>query len=294
MFRKYDKVHRLGKDEVEGILEGTVAVQEKIDGANTSIWLEDNIVHYGSRNQEIINKEFNGFIPYMEKTGVAELLKRHPTFVLYGEWLVKHTVSYNEKAYREWYLFDIYTRDITRYLPANQVEEIAYQYMFNFPTKFGFFINPTKEQLQEYVGKSSLGPKGEGIVIKNDAFINRWGDHCHAKLVHQEFLEDNALVFNSNNKASESYTEQYIVNKWLNNIRVKKVIDKLQPEINEKLDLKHIPRITNSVYYDLISEEGWEIAKLNKEINYKTLKNLALRKAKLLYMELLENVSSMS
>jgi hypothetical protein len=215
--------------------------------------------------------------------GVHKLLREHPAFVLYGEWLVKHTVQYTSESYKEWYMFDIFTRDITQYLPASDVYYLANQYNILSPALFATLENPTLEQLQEYVGKSSLGPHGEGIVIKNEAFVNRWGNRCHAKLVSNKFLENNALIFNSNNKASDNYNEMYIVNKWLTSARVDKVINKLQP--NEKLDLQHIPRITQSVYYDLISEEAWEIAKLNKTIDYKALKTFALKKAKLLFME---------
>ena len=44
MFKKYRKIHRLGAEENEGILVGKVMIQEKIDGANTSIWLEERII----------------------------------------------------------------------------------------------------------------------------------------------------------------------------------------------------------------------------------------------------------
>lgn len=36
-FKPYFKIHRLGKEETEGILIGECHVEEKIDGANTSI-----------------------------------------------------------------------------------------------------------------------------------------------------------------------------------------------------------------------------------------------------------------
>ena len=32
-FRSYGKIHRLGKEETEGILQGFCHVQEKVDGA---------------------------------------------------------------------------------------------------------------------------------------------------------------------------------------------------------------------------------------------------------------------
>ena len=49
MFKSYPKLHRLGKEEVEGILDGYCVIQEKIDGANASIWMHDGTVHVGSR-----------------------------------------------------------------------------------------------------------------------------------------------------------------------------------------------------------------------------------------------------
>jgi len=53
-FLKYPKIHRLGKSETEGILDGQCYIQEKIDGANTSIWMdEDGTIHCGSRNNDL-------------------------------------------------------------------------------------------------------------------------------------------------------------------------------------------------------------------------------------------------
>lgn len=50
-FKTYPKIHRLGKEETDGMLDALekddiIVVQEKIDGANTSIWLDkDGVVH---------------------------------------------------------------------------------------------------------------------------------------------------------------------------------------------------------------------------------------------------------
>lgn len=283
-FRKYEKIHRLGKDEVDGILDGTVTVQEKIDGANTSIWLEEGGIKLGSRNRGI-EDGFNGFADYVNShEGIKEFFNKYPEYILYGEWLVSHTIAYKDTSYKQWYMFDIYSPK-TNYWKHYNVKGIATTFEILTPHEFGTFENPIEEQLKEFVGQSVLGPKGEGIVIKNPEFINKYGNNCHAKIVRQEFMEDNALVFGGNNKHSETYNEMFIVNKWMVPSRVEKVCNKLQPEINEKLDLKHIPRITNTCYHDLITEEAWEIAKLNDKIDYKRLKGLALKKAKLIYMQ---------
>lgn len=286
-FRPYEKIHRLGKDEVDGILDGEVLVQEKIDGANTSIWMENDKPHFASRNQEIISG-FNGFVDYINAgTEIRKLLYDYSSLRLYGEWLVPHTVQYNKDCYKHWYMYDIFDTNKEAYLHPEYTFALASEYLILTPRQFGKFINPTEEQLKEFVGQSALASKGEGIVIKNHNFINRWGNRVYAKMVRQEFLEDNAIAFNSNSKASEAYNEMYIINKWMTKARVDKIMAKLQPEINERLDMKHIPRIINTAYYDMITEEAWEIAKMDKQIDYKKLKGLAMKKAKLLFVEIL-------
>lgn len=290
-FRKYEKIHRLGKEEVEGILEGTVYLQEKIDGANTSIWADNSTIRLASRNQEITSG-FNGFIDYIydspQGDGIRRLLCEYPDYRLYGEWLVKHTVQYNDIAYKHFYLFDIWDNQKEEYLEPLNVSHLAVSFGIEKPWMMDYINSPALEQIIEYVGKSAIGDRGEGVVIKNPHFTNRWGNKCHAKLVTNNFMEENALVFGGNNKHAENYNELYIIQKYLNRARVEKICNKIHSEIDEKLDLKHIPRITNTVFYDMITEEAWEIAKLNKIVDYKVLKNLAMKKSKLLYMELLD------
>ena len=64
MFRQYEKLMRLGKEETAGILQGKCFIQEKIDGANTSIWLEDGEICCGSRRRKLGDEDFNGFVEY--------------------------------------------------------------------------------------------------------------------------------------------------------------------------------------------------------------------------------------
>ena len=96
MFIKYPKIHRLGSDENDGILIGKCYIQEKIDGANTSIWIEDGEIKCASRNNELTGG-FNGFVDYVKShEGIKRLLTEHPDYRLFGEWLVRHTLSYKE------------------------------------------------------------------------------------------------------------------------------------------------------------------------------------------------------
>ena len=299
-FRTYEKIHRLGKEETDGILDGTVHVQEKVDGANVSIWMEDGELKMGSRNRVLGDEQFNGFVPYVrEHKGVIAYLTDNPTHRLYGEWLVRHTIAYKETAYRKFYLFDIVIGD--EYMETPDVTDIADKYSIDVVPYHGFFVAPTLEELNAFVGKSAFGDRGEGVVIKNPNFRNAFGDFCYAKIVTQEFKEDNAITFRGNNKHSDTYQEMYFVNKYITLPRVQKIMNKIAPTLDlnkngepERLDMKHIPRIMGTVYHDMITEEGWEIANEEKKVDFKQLRLLAGKKAKQIYVDILNDSISVA
>lgn len=325
MFKKYPKIHRLGKEETDGILEGEgIVIQEKIDGANVSIWIDDEgVLHCGTRTREI-TEGFNGFVDYINAhEGIKNFLTQNPQLRLWGEWLVKHTIVYDETKMRKFYLFDITTKSGFQdcidcnggmklfddgeekkcdkcggagsiplpeaYFGQDFVQKIAFQYDMEYPQIFGTFDNPRLEHIEEFVGQSNIGENGEGVVIKNYAHKDKWGNHCHAKIVTEKFLEDNGVAFGGNNKHSETYWEMYIVNKYMTLPRIQKQMNKLQPEIDKRLDMEHIPRIASMAYHDMLTEEIWEISKKVVAVNFKVLKRLATKKAIQIYKDVLNN-----
>ena len=293
-FRKYEKIHRLGKEEVDGILVGKCSITEKIDGANLSVWLGDGgEVRVGSRNNDLTanGNEFNGAVHYCNAhEGIKRMLAYYPHFRLYGEWLVRHTLSYNNMAYKKFYLFDVYDEEQKKFLTQDTVQDMAKIYAIDVVPDMGSIENPTIEQLNKMLeGASALGEKKEGIVIRNFDFRNNFGDMCFAKLVREDFKEDNGIVFGGNNKHSDCYWEMYICNKYIDVPRVQKIMNKLQPEVNEKLDMKHIPRIIGTVYHDLITEEAWEIANKAKKIDYDTLKRICQKKARQVFVDIIND-----
>lgn len=291
-FKKYPKIHRLGKEEVEGILEGECHIEEKIDGANVSIWLDKRgEITCGSRNREL-SEGFDGFVDFVKgDASINLLLHDHPTYRLYGEWLVRHTIAYNETAYSKFYLFDITEvrdgEEAEEFFTKEQVLEIAKQYNLLTPEYHGLFINPTLEQIKEHVGKSVLGTNGEGVVIKNHSFRDKFSNHNYAKIVTESFKEANSVTFGGNNKHSDSYWEMYVINKYMTLARIEKIMNKTQPFVGKRLDLEHIPRIANSAYHDMLTEEIWEIQAKVESLNFKTLKRVAMKKATQIYKDIL-------
>lgn len=295
-FKSYPKIHRLGTEETEGILVGRCTIQEKVDGANVSIWKnEDGSLGMGSRTQDITGGSFNGFCEYVRAhKGINDLLNDHHDLRLYGEWLVRHSIAYNELSYKQFYLFDVYCGatntdgEVTgMFLPQNYVYHFGEKYNILTPQLFAVIEHPTIEQIMPYVGQSCLGPKGEGVVIKNPEFINKFGELRYAKIVTENFKEENALLFGGNNKHSESYFEVYVMNKYMTPARVQKVMNKIAPTIEGQLNMTHTARIINTAYHDLITEEIWEIQKKCPALNFKKLQVLCTRKAAKTYHELL-------
>jgi hypothetical protein len=291
-FKPYKKILALHKEECEGLLVGTCYIQEKVDGANASIWIEDGVIHCGSRTRDLTSAGdgFNGFVEYVNNhEGIKKILSDHPDYRLYGEWLVRHTVGYNELNYKHFYLFDVETDDGYKMLPS-EVNSIANEYGIKTVHLFGKFENPTMDQVKELAGKSVLGDVGEGVVIKNMDFINKFGDWQYGKFVTQEFKEDNGITFGGNNKSSETYNEMYYVNKFMTLSRVQKIFHKAESE-HGRLDMKHIPMIMGMCYHDLISEECWTIAidmsKSGQMFNFRAFKTLCDKKSRSIFIELL-------
>lgn len=296
-FKRYDKVIRLWKDEVDWILEGEVHVQEKIDWANASIWYEipESKIHIGSRSQDVTNGSFRWLNEYVNNHDwIIKLLREHPEYHLFGEWLVPHTIQYDSKSYKKFYLFDIYNNKTEKFIPTPEVDAIAKKYRIESPKYFGMYYNPSAELLQTFMKKPALGNRSEGIVLKNFDFVNTFGDSPYWKLVNNEFREDNAITFGGNNKESEEYWEIYCANKYVTLSRVEKIMKKMSDRAEKWLDESHTPMICGTVLHDIITEESWEMFNKVPSINFRKLKNIINKKTAKMYKDILSEFKSVA
>jgi hypothetical protein len=294
-YKAYPKIHRLGKEETDGILDGPVIVQEKIDGANISIFQLDGKLRCGTRTRMLPEIEsFNGFQEAVQSNfQLAMFFSRHPDSILYGEWLVKHTITYPDEAYRKIYLFDIYDRRKAEWASQEDVREWAETLGLQYPHIFAEG-QLTEEEIKAYVGKSAIAPAGEGVVLKRLDFNNAFGDNCYAKIVHEKFKEANAIVFGGNNKHSETYWEMYVVNKYCTTGRVQKIMQKVQSTQEKRLHYEEIPRIAQTCYHDMITEEIWEITKKVPALDFRRLQRLSFQKFIQIYKDILNNSLSIA
>lgn len=294
-YKKYPKIHRLGKEETDGILDSEFIVQEKVDGANISIFEKDGKLRCGTRTRMLPQDEsFNGFQEAVQSNlQLAMYFSKNPGHILYGEWLIKHTITYPDEAYRKIYLFDIYDKTTGQFLSQDDVKSEAEFLGLEYPHIFAIG-RIAEEEIKEFVGKSAIAPAGEGVVLKAVDFINKFGDHAYAKIVHEKFKESNAIVFGGNNKHSETYWEMYVVNKYCTTARVQKIMQKLQAETEHRLDLAETPKVAGSCYHDMITEEIWEIVKKVPSLDFRKLQGLCMRKFIQIYKDILNNTLSIA
>lgn len=292
-FKEYQHIERLGTSEVEGIEFGECYVFPKIDGTNSQLWwtTEDGIgrLHGGSRNRELsIDNDNQGFFNWcIREYGetLAIFFRANPTLRLYGEWLVPHTLkTYSEDAWRRFYVFDVMADDGT-YLHYEKYKVLLDEYGIEYIPPICRIENPSKDDLiamlegNTYLIADGKGA-GEGLVVKNYSYRNKYGRVTWAKVVRNEFRAKHAKVETTDKKAGKA-VEQEIVGKFVTESLVEKEYAKI---INETggWSSKLIPRLLNTVYYSLIKEESWNFVKEFKHptIDFKRLSGFTVVRVK--------------
>lgn len=298
MFIKYQHIERFGTEEVDGINFGTCYVFPKIDGTNASVWIDDNQnIHAGSRTRELsIEKDNAGF--YSEIIGnknILKLLLDFPSFRLFGEWLVPHSLkTYRDDAWRKFYVFDVCEIEDgkLKYLNYDYYSPILEQYGIDYITPLRIIKNGTYEQFvfcldgNNYLIKDGMG-SGEGIVIKNYDFVNKYGRTVWAKIVTSEFKEKHVKAMGAPEVNGRKMVEEEIAAKYVTRETVEKIYNKIKLA-NNGWSSRYIQQLLGIVFYELIKENAWEFVKehRNPRIDFKTLNHFAISKTKEVMPEL--------
>lgn len=133
---------------------------------------------------------------------------------------------------------------------------------------------------------------GEGIVIKNYEYINRTNTNIHhlhwIKIISKEFLLQKQVNSKLDKLVKSNCIEKTIVKDFVTESFIEKEYAKIindNPNIERK---KLIPMLFNIIFYVFVEEESWNIIKKYKypTINYKILKDLVIKKIKLVKFDL--------
>lgn len=290
MFLKYQHIERLGTTETNGIELGVCYVFPKIDGTNSQLWWDDGL-KAGSRNRELsLDNDNAGFFNWaIQQENIINFFLDNPYLRLYGEWLVPHTLkTYREDAWRKFYVFDVSTLagETESLLPYEAYKPLLERYGIEFIKPLCSIINPTYEDLVKkldantYLIQDGKG-SGEGIVIKNYYYQNKYGRQTWAKIVKTEFKEKHVSTMGHPEMLGSKMIEEDFVNKYLTKSMVEKIKANIENE-NNGWSSKFIPRLLQTSFYDLIKEETWNFIKENKMplVNFKTVQHFCTNKVK--------------
>ena len=282
-FLKYQHVERFGTTETQGIENGMCYVFPKIDGTNGQLWIQQtkdgmiNKLCAGSRNRqlELDNDNAGFYIWACEQDNIMLFFRKYPNLRLYGEWLVPHSLkTYEEKAWRNFYVFDV--MDGERYLPYEEYAALLEPFGIEFIPPLCKVENPSYERLISQLEKNGYLIEdgkgiGEGIVIKNYNYKNKYGRVTWAKIVTNEFKAKHAKCQVTEIKESK-IIEREICEKFVTKSLIEKELAKIETECGG-WSSKYIPRLINVVFYCLVKEECWNFVKEFKKptIDFKRL-----------------------
>lgn len=296
-FKKYQHIERFGTMEVEGIEFGTCHVFPKIDGTNGSVWLTDHGVRFGSRKRSLTFEYDNAgfYFDMAENRGLKDFFIVNPRLRLFGEWLIPHSLkTYREDAWRKFYVFDV-VRDLPEELPSGEkFEYLTYEEYQPLMEEFGIDYIPCIAKYDNgnyeafikclegntFLIEDGKGD-GEGIVIKNYQYKNKYGRTTWAKIVTSEFREKHDKAMGPAEKSARIAAEEHIIADFCTTALIEKVYGNIVAEC-DGWSSKFIPRLLNTVYYELVSEECWNFVKKfkNPMVNFKRLQQLVTIKIK--------------
>lgn len=295
-FRKFEKIKRLGTQETDGILSGTVWVAAKLDGTNGSVWNVAGRLGAGSRNRNLVatGPDNAGFRAAMAADSyITEFRKANPTLRLYGEWLVPHTIKgYLDDAWRKFYVYDVWDELNEFYLSPAEWMPMMEAAGLNF-IRHHQLIDPDMRAIEAMLEACSEaymkeGEIGEGIVVKNFGFTNRYGECVYGKVINTKEMNQPKMKSLENTvetDIAEACVTPELVHKTANKIIVAQTegpIDFTKDSIYYWDRKTMIPRLMETVYHDVITEKLWDQLKKLKQptVNFKVLRGCVSRAIK--------------
>lgn len=268
--KKYTSIIRYGKLSTADIIkEGDIiSISEKVDGANASFTRDcENplgVTCYSRNNTLGIGNTLRGFYDWVTNNIVPIKEELNPNFRYIGEWTCPHKVKYKEEYTNVFLLFSIWDEEKEQYLSdeivISEAERLGLKTVEYF--YYGEFIS--YEHMQTFIGKSNITEipdTGEGIVVKNADYFDRFGKQVFVKLVSESFAELQPQKLPKNPNIYEK--EIAIIKTVLTKPRVEKIIYKLIDEnvlTKEEIVIENMGKLIkllgNKVYEDIMKEES--------------------------------------
>lgn len=244
-----------------------ISITEKIDGANASIIYDeqdDCLKCFSSRNELDFKNQLRGFWTFVLSLD-KKPFKRYPNYIFFGEWLVSHSIIYDDDNYNQWYMFSIYDKEAGVWLSQDFVKEFAKENGFNYVHElyYGEFID--WNHCISFCNSPAYGEQQEGIVIKNQTALEQERGPHILKYMNPQFKEiqkkNHIRKMEDPQKLKARTDAEAYIRMIVTDARVMKNYHKLIDEgiLPEKFELKYMRDIASNlprrVYEDCEKEE---------------------------------------
>lgn len=270
-----------------------VIIQEKVDGANSSITYEDGKLKAFSRKKELdetnTNRGFWNWVHSLNASDFTDLADK----VCFGEHLVKHTIAYDPSAYNKFYVFDLWDKTNKKWLPQSEVKAFAEKHGFIYVNTFydGKFIS--WEHCMSFLHSPAYGSEQEGVIVKNMDKLEYADDErnpAYIKIVNAQFKETQLKnhvkkVLDPNGEIERVEAAEH-ANELVTEARVRKEICKmidegLLPELLTGEDMAVIARnLPKRIYYDIDKEDHDTLIAYDNQYLGKAIGNVVMNYAK--------------
>lgn len=211
----YPSIYALGHSALEGMMDGPVLVEEKVDGSQFSFGvLVGEIVVRSKRKQMLIDAPEKMFTAAVETVrSIAPLLR--PGWVYRGEFLRSpnhNTLAYERIPTNHLVLFDV-CPGLETYLTAQEKADEAARLGLEVVPSFFHGIVSSTDQLSELLQTDSFlgGCKIEGVVLKRYDMFGMDKKVLMAKFVSENFKERHKVAWKESNPGRKDVVERLIV-----------------------------------------------------------------------------------
>lgn len=291
MFVKYQHVEHIDSDNCAGLTNGRCYIFPKLDGMNTSAYMENGKIVCATRNQPVDDdNEFHRYI--MGKENIVRLLNDNPNLRLYGEWMKPHLIrNYRDDMWSNWFIFDVCEDDpenmtdwrgrtVRKHLPYLRYSELLDRYGIEYIRPLAVINNPSVEEIQDIADNRNRAYMiegtgcGEGVVVKNYDYTNPNDETIWGKVLNSAYTKTKR----QDRDFGITGIEETIANRVVNPLLVEKEYCKIldaKGEVNPNA-------LLNIVWYCVIKEHLWDEIKRyrNPVIDFGKLRKETVRLVK--------------